>query len=574
MVDPVGCRRRDHRLGMERDAGAGDRDHVEIVGTVADGERVAGHEPQPCGRLTQHFGLCCPPEDRLLHRPRQISICLCEPVGAVLAKADRRGDGAGEGGEAAGHEERVGTMRIHGPDQRTRPGGERDAGVEDAADRRGWQAAQKGDALAQRRLELDLAVHRAGGDRGDVLLEPELCGELIDALLVDHGRIHVGDEQAAAAVARRLDDDVYGRLADIGTDRGDNGVTRPVGDREVAGDPRIQPVDRGCADRGGGPICEVGRHRRPVGVRDERGDEGHRKDLEAGLIGNAVLIAGPTASGKSAQALRLAAETGGQIVNADSMQVYSLPRILTARPDDAELAAAPHVLYGHVDPSEAYSTGRYVADVETLHQRGTLDGPAIFVGGTGLYFRALLEGLSPMPAIEPEARQRWRALLAAEGAERLHARLAERDAAAAATLRPGDGQRILRALEVHDASGRSILWWQAQRGRPLVDVRSARLIVLQPERALLRRRIDERFDRMIAEGALEEVRQLVARRLDPSLPAMKAIGVPELAAALDGKISVEDAVERAKAATRQYAKRQDTWFRNQFGPEWSRVEIR
>lgn len=290
------------------------------------------------------------------------------------------------------------------------------------------------------------------------------------------------------------------------------------------------------------------------------------------MIENAILIAGPTASGKSRAALRMARRVAGTIVNADSMQVYSLPRLLTARPDAAETALAPHRLYGHVDPAKAYSTGQWIRDVEQLAEAGDFrHSVPIFVGGTGLYFRALLEGLSPMPGIPPEIRRKWRERLASEGAERLHAILSRRDREAADGLQPADGQRIVRALEVLEVSGRSILSWREGRGRPLVDVASARLLVLAPNRKRLAERIDRRFDAMLARGALEEVRKLLELGLDPALPAMKAIGVRELAAVIDGTISLEEASVRAKAATRQYAKRQSTWFRNQFGPEWRRI---
>jgi tRNA dimethylallyltransferase len=290
------------------------------------------------------------------------------------------------------------------------------------------------------------------------------------------------------------------------------------------------------------------------------------------LIGKAILIAGPTASGKSAMALEMAVRRGGVIVNADSMQVYSVLRVLTARPSEGELAKAPHFLYGHVDPSENYSTGRWLRDVRQLAETGAFrERIPIFVGGTGLYFRALLGGLSPMPAIPAEISERWRRALAEEGPQALHRVLREQDPQAALRLEPADGQRIVRALEVLEASGRSILAWQAEASDALVDPAGAEMILLEPDRQLLVERIERRFDRMIEEGAQAEVEKLLALGLDPSLPAMKAIGVREIAAALDGRLSIGEAIERAKAATRQYAKRQATWFRHQMGSEWRRL---
>lgn len=287
---------------------------------------------------------------------------------------------------------------------------------------------------------------------------------------------------------------------------------------------------------------------------------------------NAILIAGPTASGKSALAIRLAQKHDGIIVNTDSMQVYSVLRLLTARPSDADMDMVPHRLYGHVPPSVSYSTGEWARSVEQLLRADEFTGRTpIFVGGTGLYFRALTQGLSSMPEVAPEIRQRWRDRLQEEGPACLHALLIQRDPAAAAAIRPGDGQRIVRALEVEEASGKPISWWQTKRGNPLVDAESARKIVLEPERPLLAQRISDRFDGMLAGGALDEVDEMAKLDLDPTLPAMKAIGVRELMQYRHGALSLDEAVEQAKTLTRQYAKRQSTWFRTQLDDSWLRI---
>lgn len=291
-----------------------------------------------------------------------------------------------------------------------------------------------------------------------------------------------------------------------------------------------------------------------------------------GRVKNAILIAGPTASGKSALVLDIAEHNGGVIVNTDSMQVYSVLDVLTARPTAAELVRVPHFLYGDVHPSTAYSTGAWLRDVMKLIDNGAfLERPVIFVGGTGLYFRALAEGISEMPDIPQSIRDRWRYELQEQGAAKLHRILLREDSATGMMLKPTDGQRIVRALEVLDASGRSILEWQAARGRPLIDRASTRFFVIEPDRAELVERIEARFDRMLEKGALDEVRRLTDLGLDPDLPAMKAIGVRELQAAMAGELSFPEAIERAKIATRQYAKRQTTWFRHQLGPEWMRL---
>lgn len=283
-----------------------------------------------------------------------------------------------------------------------------------------------------------------------------------------------------------------------------------------------------------------------------------------------VLIAGPTASGKSALALRLARVTGAAIVNADSMQVYRELRILSARPDAREEAEAEHCLYGHVGAAEPYSVGRWREEagavLAELTERGV---PAIVVGGTGLYFKALTEGLSPVPPVDEAVRAHWRAEAARLGPEAVHKELAARDPAMAGALRPGDAQRVLRALEVIESSGHSLAHWQGQEGEALVGEDATRLVIA-PDRAWLHSRINARFEAMAANGGVAEARALLALGLDPSMPALKAIGVRPLAEADRGERDLAEAIERAKTDTRRYAKRQETWFRNQMG-DWPRV---
>lgn len=275
-----------------------------------------------------------------------------------------------------------------------------------------------------------------------------------------------------------------------------------------------------------------------------------------------ILIAGPTASGKSALALALAERLGGTVINADAMQVYRELRVLTARPDADDERRAPHRLYGHVPGAEAYSAARYAAEtraaIAAAEEAGSLP---IVVGGTGLYFKALTEGLSPIPPIPDEIRARWRACAGEEGAAALHAILAERDPEMAARLRPTDPQRLVRALEVLEATGTSLARWQEEPGEPVVRVEDGRAVVVAPERDVLRQRIDARFDRMMAHGAVEEVRALLQLALSPELPVMRALGVGPLARLIAGEASPAEAAEAAKAETRQYAKRQLTWLR-------------
>ncbi len=278
----------------------------------------------------------------------------------------------------------------------------------------------------------------------------------------------------------------------------------------------------------------------------------------------AILIAGPTASGKSALALALAEKIGGTIVNADSMQVYRDLRVITARPTPAEEARVPHRLYGHVDAGENYSVGRWCRDVGTVLAEIERQGRvAILVGGTGLYFKALTSGLAAVPPIPAEIRGQVRARMASEGAAALHGELAGLDPATAQRLMVNDRSRIARALEVVLATGRSLTDWHREGLPALVDSARAAKIFLTCERKQLVARIEARFAAMLEAGVLDEVRALERRQLDPLLPAMKAHGVPWLIRHLHGEISLDEAAAGAIMDTRRYAKRQLTWFRNQ-----------
>ena len=286
----------------------------------------------------------------------------------------------------------------------------------------------------------------------------------------------------------------------------------------------------------------------------------------------AVLIAGPTASGKSALALELALSAGGTVINADSMQVYRDLRVITARPTQDEEARVPHRLYGHVDAAVNFSAGAWVADAAKMLEEATAEGRLpIFIGGTGLYFKALTVGLSVVPPIPAEVREDVRARLEQNGVEALHAELAQRDPRAAERLNLRDRTRIARALEVVEATGRSLLDWHHEGQPPLLPKDSFRAVFLAPERDELYARIDARFDAMLGAGALTEVERLAARGLDPLLPAMKAHGVPALIRHLRGELSLEEAATIGRADTRHYAKRQFTWFRHQL-PEFEWVK--
>ncbi|SIO33702.1 tRNA dimethylallyltransferase [Bradyrhizobium erythrophlei] len=287
-----------------------------------------------------------------------------------------------------------------------------------------------------------------------------------------------------------------------------------------------------------------------------------------------MLIAGPTASGKSAFALDLAQKTGGVVINTDSMQVYRDLRILTARPTLEEEAQAPHRLYGHVDAAVNFSAGAWVSDAaKALAEARAQNRLPIFTGGSGLYFKALTRGLSAVPPIAAEVREDVRARLERDGVEASHAALAQKDPVSAERLKPRDRTRIARALEVVEATGRSLTDWHREGLPPLLPPGQFSAIFLAPDREDLYARIDARFDVMLAAGAREEVAALAARKLDPLLPAMKAHGVPTLIRHLQGEITLEQAAEIGRADTRHYAKRQFTWFRHQLPEfEWVKPE--
>lgn len=286
---------------------------------------------------------------------------------------------------------------------------------------------------------------------------------------------------------------------------------------------------------------------------------------------DAVLIAGPTASGKSALALKLARDYGGAVINADALQVYRELRVLSARPDAAEEALAPHHLYGFVSAFEPFSVGHWLHAardaLEAVRAKGLVP---IVAGGTGLYFAALLNGLSPIPEIHASIRVEARQKLVELGNERFHEALAARDPVMAERLAPGDGQRLVRAWEVIEATGQSLAEWQAIKGEPVLTGDFVRF-VLKPNRDWLIERIGRRFHLMMEQGALGEVRALRDGGLKPDMPAARALGVPSLMAHLDGRLALEQAVEQAITQTRQYAKRQMTWFRHQM-PDWNVIE--
>jgi tRNA dimethylallyltransferase len=280
-----------------------------------------------------------------------------------------------------------------------------------------------------------------------------------------------------------------------------------------------------------------------------------------------ALIAGPTASGKSALALALAERTGGVIINADSAQVYRDLPVLSAAPPLEQLERAEHRLYGYLEGAEASSAADWAArareEIASVHSESRLP---ILVGGTGLYLRTLLDGIAPVPAIDPEVRRQVRDAPPEEN----RAQLAKLDPGAAERLKQADKARIARALEVVISTGRTLSDWQQERAGGIVDEVALRPLILLPPRDWLYARCDQRFAKMVDHGAIEEVTALLARKLNPKLPVMRGIGVREIGAFLSGQMSLEQTIAAGQQATRRYAKRQYTWFAHQPPPEWPR----
>ncbi|MBA2918571.1 tRNA (adenosine(37)-N6)-dimethylallyltransferase MiaA [Sphingomonas sp. MAH-20] len=282
-----------------------------------------------------------------------------------------------------------------------------------------------------------------------------------------------------------------------------------------------------------------------------------------------ALIAGPTASGKSGLALDLAGHADVTIINADSAQVYRDLRILSARPDELDMAEAPHRLFGYIDGAEACSAARWAADaraeIARAHEAGRLP---VLVGGTGLYIRTLLNGIAPIPEIEPAVRAAVRGM----AVDAAHIALRQEDPESAARLAPADTTRVQRALEVVRSTGHPLGYWHQRRTGGIASLMALRAVILVPPRDWLVRRSDARFLGMVESGAIDEVERLLMRRLDPELPVMRAIGVREISAWLHGEMTRGEMVDAGRLATRQYAKRQYTWFRHQAPEEWPRIE--
>ncbi len=530
-------------------------DHVEIIRAVAHCERCRHLETAGGREFLQDLKLGKTIKNWLANFAGKRRTVVQQRVGAVQFETKLCRHAACEPREAARDQRRGSVVRSHRADKLSRARRHLDGrpGLFQCIE---IQALQHRHAFTQCRSEIDLAVHAALGDRRDFSLKARIGAKFIQSFGADDGAVHVGNKQAFAPTARLGHDGINGRvfqrrLDSCGIGQGGAGDVAGLARREQYRIPAMHGVadtiDDGGAERGGGAIGHKCK------------DIGHESGLRAQvMLPQALIVAGPTCSGKSALAMDLAERLGGTVINADSMQVYRDLRIVTARPTLADEARVQHLLYGVRGAAEAGSVAWWRN--EALRAMAEAPGLPILCGGTGLYFSALTDGIAAVPQPTPEARDEARGLLLEIGAPALHARLAEADPVTAGRLHPTDSQRVARAWEVWRSSGQGLAAWQAQTQTPAPWRFTA--IILDPPRDPLRAAIARRFDAMIAAGALDEVRSLLAQHLDPTLPAMRAVGVPELAAHLRGEISLEDASARASLASGQYIKRQATWFRN------------
>ncbi len=559
MVDPPARRRGDRGLRAKGDAEPGGGEHRQIVGAVANRERLAEGDPTLCRQAQQRVPLGRSGDERGADGAGDPAAGNIEPVGDDAGKAEMRPHRLGEGGETARDQRGYGAGGTHRCDQRA--GARRQPDMAGGLVEHGLrQAFQEGDPLGKRRDEVDLAVHRPPGDFGDRRAQADELGQFLEHFVFDDRRFHVGDEEAFPPPGARLDHHVDRGCADHLPRGRRGGLGAGAGAEQVAGHAGSEPVGAGSSDDAGERSGAAGENLGAARPGDQGDDQ-----VQAALASGAtplVVIAGPTASGKSALALELAAAFRGVIINADSMQVYRDLRILTARPDPAAEARVPHRLYGFLDAAERGSVARWRELAEREISAATAAGRLPFlVGGTGLYLRALLEGLAPVPEVPAAVRNAGAALYRELGGDEFHRQLGLLDPAAAARLRPGDRQRLVRAWEVAQATGASLDAWH--RAAPAPTPYRVATIVLMPPRARLYAACDARFAAMVAAGGIDEVAALAARGLAPDLPAMKAVGVPELLRYLRGELALTDAIAAGQQATRRYAKRQMTWFRHQ-----------
>jgi tRNA dimethylallyltransferase len=574
MVDAPAGRSGDRRPCVKSDAEAGGLEHRQIVGAVAKGKNRAWCDAQSAGEREQ-----CPPlgfaaHDRRQNAAGQALTVHFQAIGDDPADPEPGRNRFGENCEAAGRQRGFGAGAPHRSDQRCGAGGKANSGC-GLGENPDIGAGQQRDPGGHRAGEVDFAVHRSPGDLGDFRADPKDQSEFVEHFVFDDRRFEIGNEETLAPPGDGLQQPVDRFFADNRTHSALDCFWVEGIEEDVAGLFGRQPDGLGgdtqnLADRGGNPGEAM-----IATSRDQTQDKLHRPlsypgsalRHKVGADAQPVLIiAGPTACGKSALASALAGQLNGTVINADALQCYRDLEILTARPDSQAQAPAPHRLYGFLDAAERGSVGawRSLALAETAAAAAAGRLP-IMVGGTGLYLHALQHGLASFPEIPEAIREEAQALHRALGSEAFRARLALLDPASAQRLPAGDTQRLVRAYAVVRATGIPIGTWRDQPHAH--EPRRFATILLMPPREIVYRSCNTRFLAMLDKGALAEAEALAARSLDPGLPAMKAVGLPELLAHLRGKITLAEATLAAQRSTRRYAKRQITWFRHQLHPD-------
>lgn len=555
-----------HGLGAKGDPDPGGGQHRQIVSAVPYCDRLGGRNPELGRKSQQRVALALAGHDRPLHGTGDLVMQAIEMIGDDAVEAEARRDRLGEHRKSAGNERRCGPAPAHGCYQRTRTRDQPDPTCCLLEQVRVHSLEERHTSF-ERSRKVNLAIHGAPSDFRNSRSKPERFGKLIEHLILDDRRFKIGDEQPLASPHDRLDENIDRRTGDRRAGQV-LGLVRvgPI-EHEIAGFPRREPARLAPkAERLGHRCNDINEPPAAASARDQGQNRLHwcrsysrKRACDKPPV---LIIAGPTASGKSVLAVELADIFGGTVINADSMQIYRDLRVLTARPDATAEARAPHRLYGFLDAAERGSAAQWGAlaldEIAAATRAGRLP---IIVGGTGLYLRALERGLARVPEIPEEIHREAIDLYRLLGRVEFRERLARLDPASAGRLPPGDRQRLVRAYEVVRATGATLKTWQ-EEPHPASTYRFS-TILLMPPRDWLYAACHARFVRMIEAGALAEVASLAARGLDPDLPAMKALGVPELLHHLSSELSLDDATAAGQRRTRQYAKRQMTWFRHQ-----------
>ena len=548
----------ENRFGAPPQTKTGSTDHGHIIGAIANGQRLRCINVQIPAIALQGHGLGVLAEHRITDLACQHPVLGEQFIGLMGTKSGLRGNTAGKIGEAAGHQRGHGAMGRHGLHQGAGAGIEGQALFITALQQGNRLTLEQAHTLAQGRFKIQRPGHGRFGHGAHLIAKPGQVRQLVQAFLTDYGAVHVTDKKGLARCRAGVQTPVQRQAIEGFCHSGAPGLAA-----QAQRFTRRQSCFMLKAQHTGAGACLVQRRIARAGNKDQVSAHLGVRHVQSNTP-PILLIYGPTASGKSALALSLAQRFDGEIINADSMQVYDGIPVLTAQPDRRERDGAPHHLYGWRDPAGPCSAGVWqnaaLETIETVRKRGKLP---ILVGGTGLYFETLTRGLADIPPVGGQARDEAAGILHEQGPEGLRAALVRVDPAAAQRIQGADRQRLLRALGVYLQTGKSLSAWQAHT-TPAVPPGAWMGMVVVPEKAQLYKDIASRFALMLEHGAVDEARAMAARRLDGELPVMKALGLRPLINHIHGKISLDCACALAIRDTRRYAKRQMTWSRGRF----------